>query len=152
MAMSSVFRRRKNAGSDGGDSLEAAAAGATRSDSTAAAHNEDLGEYAALERYISTYRDERDTKGTEDVTEIPQKRRWWKFWKSSVRTPQMDAGRKDTIPDSWFATDIHAGLDSSAVEERRKLSGWNELTAESENLFVKFLTFFTGPILYGKHY
>lgn len=145
--MPNIFRRRQNAGSSVRDSLEDPTARVTRSDSTGAADQEDLGEYAALERYISTYRDER--KETEDVSEPPRKRRWWKFWSSSSEASQTGDIRKDIIPDSWFATDIHVGLASSAVEERRKLSGWNELMAESENLFVKFLSFFTGPILYG---
>ena len=28
--------------------------------------------------------------------------------------------------------------------------GWNELSSEKENMFIKFLMFFTGPILYGE--
>ena len=35
------------------------------------------------------------------------------------------------------------------VERRRKYSGWNELTTEKENMLLKFLGFFRGPILYG---
>lgn len=35
------------------------------------------------------------------------------------------------------------------VERRRKFSGWNELTTEKENMLLKFVGFFRGPILYG---
>lgn len=48
--------------------------------------------------------------------------------------------------------DIKQGISSSEVEQRRKRYGWNEITTEKENLFIKFLGFFTGPVLYGKLY
>jgi H+-transporting ATPase len=51
-------------------------------------------------------------------------------------------------PDEWLQTDMHRGLTAHEVESRRKKTGYNELTTESENLFLKFLGFFTGPILY----
>lgn len=34
------------------------------------------------------------------------------------------------------------------VERRRKSTGWNELTTEKENMILKFIGFFRGPILY----
>ena len=34
------------------------------------------------------------------------------------------------------------------VERRRKSSGWNELSTEKENMILKFIGFFRGPILY----
>jgi hypothetical protein len=46
--------------------------------------------------------------------------------------------------------DIKQGISSAEVEQRRKRYGWNEITTEKENLFIKFLGFFTGPVLYGK--
>lgn len=46
--------------------------------------------------------------------------------------------------------DIKQGISSHEVEQRRKRYGWNEITTEKENLFIKFLGFFTGPVLYGK--
>jgi len=44
--------------------------------------------------------------------------------------------------------DIKQGLSNHDVETRRKRFGWNEISTEKENLFIKFLSFFTGPILY----
>ena len=46
--------------------------------------------------------------------------------------------------------DIKQGISSAEVEQRRKRYGWNEITTEKENLFIKFLGIFTGPVLYGK--
>ena len=54
------------------------------------------------------------------------------------------------MPEEWLDADIKQGIGESEVESRRKRFGWNELTSEKENLFIKFLMFFTGPILYGE--
>ncbi len=154
--MSNSIRRRKTGSSSAEDErdVEAGVSGAGRSDSTAAAKDGDqqnLGEYAALERYISTYREDGNVKIGDDDNDKKRKIRWWQFWKSSVDQDQpTNAKEKDGVPDSWLETDLRAGLTTADVESRRKVSGWNELTAESENLFVKFLGFFTGPILYGE--
>jgi H+-transporting ATPase len=42
------------------------------------------------------------------------------------------------------------GLTSAEVENRRKKTGWNELTSEKGNIFLKFLMYVTGHILYGR--
>ncbi|KAI9746681.1 MAG: hypothetical protein M1818_000395 [Claussenomyces sp. TS43310] len=104
---------------------------------------EEVGEYSSLVRYISTYR---DTKKQDDVVddEAPSKRPWYNFWSKKAAGPQ---GAYES-PDDWVDTDMHAGLNTTEVETRRKKTGWNELTTEKENLFIKFLMFFTGPILY----
>ena len=54
------------------------------------------------------------------------------------------------MPDEWLNADIKQGINDSDVEARRKRFGFNELSSEKENLFIKFLMFFTGPILYGE--
>ena len=54
------------------------------------------------------------------------------------------------VPDEWLNADIKQGISQNDVESRRKRFGWNEITTEKENLFIKFLGFFTGPILYGQ--
>lgn len=55
-----------------------------------------------------------------------------------------------TVPEEWLDADIKQGISNSEVENRRKKFGFNEITTDKENLFIKFLMFFTGPILYGK--
>ena len=71
------------------------------------------------------------------------------FWRSgnSSQATDKDAG---VVPEDWLEADIKQGISNSDVENRRKRFGWNEITTEKENLFIKFLMFFTGPVLYGK--
>ena len=71
------------------------------------------------------------------------------FWRSgnSEQATDKDAG---VVPEEWLEADIKQGLSNQDVESRRKRFGWNEITTEKENLFLKFLGFFTGPVLYGK--
>jgi len=54
------------------------------------------------------------------------------------------------VPEEWLEADIKQGLTNAEVESRRKRFGFNEITTDKENLFIKFLMFFTGPVLYGK--
>jgi H+-transporting ATPase len=142
--MSNLFRRHKNG--PGGKDVEA---GGGNSGSTAVEPTDNLGEYPALERYISTYREDFTNKDEEDEKKGRAKR-WWQFWKSSTHDTQQARSPKDVMPDSWQETDIHVGLSSADIDERRKMFGWNELAAEKENMLLKFAGFFTGPILYGE--
>jgi len=108
-------------------------------------------EYANLVRFISTYRDGR-RKSTislgsraEDMDE-EKKVPAWKFWAKKKNT-----GNEEFVaPEEWMQTDMHAGLTTSDVDARRKKAGFNELTTEKTNLFIQFLSYFQGPILYGK--
>jgi H+-transporting ATPase len=103
--------------------------------------DENLPEYTALVRYISTYRDGRKAVEAEDEDK-PAKKQWW-------RGKSEDSGAGFETPEEWLNTDMKMGLKSADVESRRKKTGWNELTTEKENMFLKFLSYFTGPILYG---
>jgi len=108
-------------------------------------------EYANLVRFISTYRDDR-RKSTISLgsraEDLPEDKKVpaWKFWAKK----KSAAGADDFVaPEEWMQTDMHAGLTESEVETRRKRAGFNELTSEKTNLFVQFLSYFQGPILYG---
>ena len=109
-------------------------------------------EYTALVEYISTFRDGRRKSvfslGPAEEADKATKRPWWSFWRKSGGQ-NVDQDGFD-VPDDWLDTDIQKGLSSTGIESRRKQTGWNELTTEKENLFLKFLGYFTGPILYGK--
>jgi H+-transporting ATPase len=107
----------------------------------------DLGEYGNLVKYISNYRDGRrgSTAGGSTYDEAPKKK-WFHFGKS--QGDLLGNGSYET-PEEWLNTDWKQGLSTHDVDARRKKTGWNELTTEKENLFLKFLGFFTGPILYG---
>lgn len=108
----------------------------------------ELDEYGQLVKYISTYRDGRrkSTASALGLEDDGKKKPWWKFWGKKAKKDDTDF----ETPDDWIETDIKAGLRSADVEARRKKTGWNELTTEKENMFLKFLSYFTGPILYGK--
>lgn len=106
-------------------------------------------EYSNLVRYISTYREGRrkstaSSLGYTDDEGKEKKHPWWKFWSKS-------SGPSGTfeVPDEWHDTPMQ-GLSGSEVENRRRRTGWNELTTEKENMFLKFLSYFTGPILYSE--
>ncbi|KIN00198.1 hypothetical protein OIDMADRAFT_164423 [Oidiodendron maius Zn] len=110
----------------------------------AVANNDDEGEYGNLVRYISQYRDGRraSTIGGGGDDDMPKKKHWWS------RRAKGSSGDGFETPDDWLNTDMKQGLKQHDVELRRKKTGWNELTTEKENMFLKFLSYFTGPILY----
>jgi magnesium-transporting ATPase (P-type) len=101
--------------------------------------------YASLVRYIDTYRDPRaEVEGEEDEQD-EKPAPWYKFGGKGAKANLSSF----VTPRDWLTTNIDRGLDSAEVERRRKHSGWNELVTEKENLFLKFVGFFQGPILYG---
>lgn len=71
------------------------------------------------------------------------------FWRSKPESEEAGAGDDATVPDEWLEADIKQGISNNDVESRRKRFGYNEISTDKENLFIKFLMFFTGPILYG---
>ena len=128
---------------------------ASRKWSTAPGNIEDLDEYTALQKYISTYRDPKagldEETAEKNAKDAGKGKAWWQFWRSGTSS---QAATDDTgvVPEEWLESDIKQGISTTDVESRRKKFGWNEISTEKENLFIKFLMFFTGPILYGKHY
>lgn len=106
----------------------------------------DLGEYGNLVKYISNYRDGRRASIAGSTYDDVPKKKWYQFGKAK----NAAGGITFDVPEDWLNTDWKQGLTSADVEQRRRKTGWNELTTEKENMFLKFLGFFTGPILYGK--
>ncbi|KAK6822774.1 hypothetical protein PG987_014319 [Apiospora arundinis] len=107
-----------------------------------------MDEYKSLVRFVDTYRDPHaEGELEEDFGTEQKKAPWWAFWKSGKNGPVSSKSDFDT-PGEWLKTDLHKGLDSLEVERRRKQSGWNELAAEKENMLLKFIGFFRGPVLY----
>ncbi|TVY48861.1 Plasma membrane ATPase [Lachnellula occidentalis] len=109
----------------------------------APAADENMGEYGNLVRYISTYKDGRrgSTVSSVALEEEEKKKHFWN------RKAKGADGVFDT-PDDWLNTDMKQGLSDHDVESRRKKTGWNELSTEHTNLFIQFLGYFQGPILY----
>lgn len=50
------------------------------------------------------------------------------------------------VPEDLLQTDTRIGLTDSEVQARRKKWGLNQMKEEKENLFLKFLGYFIGPI------
>lgn len=114
--------------------------------------DKDEGEYANLIRYISTYRDRRFSKAPsqvsgDDVADASQPKKL-PFYRR-ILGQSSKAGDLYEVPEEWLNTDIKQGLTAHEVEERRKKTGFNELVTEKENMLVKFIGYFRGPILYG---
>nr|POE54543.1 plasma membrane atpase 1 [Quercus suber] len=125
---------------------ESAGAGErSRKWSQAPGNIEDLDEYTALQKYISTYRDPKAAAEDEGEKKDSKPKKSWQFWKSNKAA---DETQDVTVPEEWLDADIKQGISNQDVEARRKRFGFNEITTEKENLFIKFLMFFTGPILY----
>lgn len=117
---------------------------------SAVSYKEDakIDEYTRLVRFISTYRDTLG-KTNADEGEIRESRVWFAPWrKKKFRWKYIGAGLQ--YPNEWSFTDINHGLSDSEVDQRRKIAGFNELTSEKINQFRKILSYFQGPILYGK--
>ena len=115
--------------------------------------DKDDGEYANLIRYISTYRDRRFSKAPSQASEQDaqdasqeKKQPFFKRLLGGSKGP----GELYEVPEEWLMTDIKQGLSTAQVEDRRKKTGFNELATEKENMFIKFIGYFRGPILYGK--
>lgn len=133
------------------DDIEANAPDHGSSSLDAGLDEKNLSEYDALDRFITTYDASGQQRGADETDSEAEHIPWWKFWKSSDHgVEQSQSDREGKPPPQWLETDIHAGISSSEVAERRRRFGWNELTAEKENQFAKFLSFFQGPILYGR--
>lgn len=114
--------------------------------------DKDEGEYANLIRFISTYRDRRFSKAPsqvsgDDVADASQPKK--KGFFARIFGGSGGAGELFEVPEEWLNTDIKQGLTHAEVEDRRRKTGFNELTTEKENMFVKFIGYFRGPILYG---
>ncbi|GKT97997.1 h+-transporting atpase [Fusarium langsethiae] len=145
--MSKLFHRRKRNTDDVESNAGRRASRASRGRAGSIVTDPDLGEYPALDHYISNYREDR-RRSVADGSESgkAKKKHWWSF--SGGSDDQEQSTGKTGVSEAWLETDIAIGLSSEEVERRRRITGWNELTSEKENMFAKFLGFFTGPILY----
>ncbi|WVR09316.1 plasma-membrane proton-efflux P-type ATPase [Kwoniella sp. DSM 27419] len=104
-------------------------------------------EYDVLLRYVedqkNKLKNKKDDDDDGDEKDVKYTRKWYSPWKKV----KVEQGTKK-VPPEWLETDRTKGLSSSEIEERRKHSGYNELESPNENQFVKFLSYFRGPILY----
>lgn len=59
-----------------------------------------------------------------------KKKPWWKGGGAAQGKKHGDF----VTPTEWLNTDMRQGLNEVEVERRRKGAGWNELSAEKENM------------------
>jgi H+-transporting ATPase len=59
---------------------------------------------------------------------------------------EAPAGTGRVVPEDQLQTDTRIGLTESEVHARRKKYGMNQMKEEKENLILKFLGYFIGPI------
>ncbi|KEI38852.1 uncharacterized protein L969DRAFT_88190 [Mixia osmundae IAM 14324] len=116
--------------------------GDTASDDTA-----DGDEYSMLIKYIDESAAQKKKAaldgGDEEEGEYTEKRVWYAPWKKT-RTSVGGAA----VTEDMLTADMLKGLDQSEADARLKRFGFNELDARRENMFIKFLSFWRGPILY----
>lgn len=109
-------------------------------------------EYGQLIAFIRAQKQKGgDDEDMNDGSRVVKKRNWLMPWK--VREVRVNKnGEEETVaqkvPESWLETDIHQGVSESDVPRRRAMFGYNELESPHENLVLKFIGFFRGPILY----
>lgn len=58
----------------------------------------------------------------------------------------VGAGDAPPVPEELLTTDTRMGLTENEVSQRRKKYGLNQMKEEKENLVLKFLGYFVGPI------
>ncbi|KAK0385896.1 hypothetical protein NLU13_7071 [Sarocladium strictum] len=59
---------------------------------------------------------------------------------------EVNPGSGRQVPEDMLKTDSRVGLTESEVEARRRKYGLNQMKEEKENLVLKFLSYFVGPI------
>lgn len=112
------------------------------------AQDQNLDEYERLVRYVSVYREPGATDMEKEDGEM--KRVWYAPWRKEFVPTSEAAEARQMFPNDWLLTDIKQGLSEAEVNNRRRRSGWNELVSHKENPIAKFMSYFQGPILYGK--
>ncbi|KAJ6573491.1 plasma-membrane proton-e [Mycena vulgaris] len=110
------------------------------------APNYDGEEYDVLLRYAQDQAAlvSKGSDDDEDEGDGQRKRLWYAPWK----TVTVKSDKEKKIPDDWLQTNMTQGLADSDVDARRKQFGFNELQSPKENQFLKFISYFRGPILY----
>lgn len=63
-----------------------------------------------------------------------------------VEDEVMEAGGARPVAEELLQTDTHIGLSEAEVLVRRRKFGLNQMKEEKENLILKFLGYFIGPI------
>lgn len=57
-----------------------------------------------------------------------------------------DANGQTCVPEEMLQTDVRVGLTEPEAGQRRRKYGLNQMNEKRQNLFLKFLMYFVGPI------
>ncbi|KAK0553810.1 hypothetical protein OC846_002341 [Tilletia horrida] len=107
-------------------------------------------EYATLLDFIRAQKSSNDEEGDDGIT-VVKKRQWPLFWKTKEVRVNKNGEEEEVAskaPAHWLETDFRQGVSEDEVLRRRAQFGYNELEAPSENMLLKFVGFFRGPVLY----
>lgn len=108
-------------------------------------------EYGNLVAFIRAQKAHGGDDENNDGSRIVKKRNWLMPWKVHEVRVNKNGEVEDLpqqVPASWLETDVFRGLTDAEVTKRRQMFGYNELESPTENLLIKFIGFFRGPILY----
>lgn len=108
-------------------------------------------EYATLIQFIKDQKTVVNDEDAGDGSRIIKKRSMLTPWKTREVRVNREGEEEHVaakVPASWLETDMHQGISDAEVHKRRAMFGFNELESPHENMFLKFLGFFKGPILY----
>ncbi|EPQ30402.1 uncharacterized protein PFL1_01928 [Pseudozyma flocculosa PF-1] len=115
--------------------------------STSAANEE----YQALIEFIRAQKTNAADEGEDDGSHVVRKRNWlmpWKVTEQRVNKHGEVEELSQKVPASWLETDMMRGISEADVQKRRAMFGYNELESPKENMLLKFIGFFRGPVLY----
>ncbi|KZT60582.1 plasma-membrane proton-e [Calocera cornea HHB12733] len=97
-----------------------------------------------IDREAERQRKHDEEAGDGEEKKMKKTRVWYMPWK----VVEVEDDTEKTVPKNWMETDMTKGLDDSAITERRQKFGYNELESKKDNVFLKFIGYFRGPILY----
>lgn len=100
-------------------------------------------EYERLLNYVDIESGRSSQSEEEKEEKVQRKRIWYMPWKFRTVSQQ-----KTDVPNEWLRTNMSRGLSESEVNERRSRVGYNELESAHVNPWLKFMSYFQGPILY----
>ncbi|GJJ10543.1 hypothetical protein Clacol_004770 [Clathrus columnatus] len=113
----------------------------------------DSAEYEALLTFIDLELGNNGRLEKESHDDVLRKRVWYMPWRCRTVAEEGDVVPENCIfllfiTVTGLKTDMLQGLDENEVNVRRAKFGYNELESAHENPWLKFISYFQGPILY----
>lgn len=93
----------------------------------------------------NNYEDESEEDIDQLIEDLQSDKDYDEGEESSMVSDHAVRGQR-VVPDELLQTDPNKGLTFDEVERRRKKFGLNQMSEEHENMIIKFLSYFIGPI------